>query len=142
MSGKIFLDSNVLVYVFDEDSPSKQRIAQRILRRAGTAGGYTLSTQVLQEFYVSVTRKLARPLPHRAAFEATRNLAQLHLVQVDGQMIFQAIELSQKHALSFWDALILEAARGSGCRALLTEELQDGWTLDGLTVENPFSKAG
>jgi predicted nucleic acid-binding protein len=97
-----------------------------------------LSTQVLQEFFVTVTRKLGKPLDFDQAFEATRDLAALPTVLIDSDMVLNAIELSERYQLSPWDALILEAARRAGCAALLSEDLQDGFRIDGLQVENPF----
>ncbi|MCP4664067.1 MAG: PIN domain-containing protein [bacterium] len=138
MSDRTFIDTNVLVYRFDKDTPGKQARARQVLDTEGLRGKLVLSTQVLQEFYVTVTRKLARPLEETAALEATRHLMALHVVQVDVDLISSAIVLSQDHKTSLWDALIIEAARRAGCRKLLTEDLQDGWKIDGLEIVNPF----
>jgi predicted nucleic acid-binding protein len=141
MSGRTFLDTNVPVYVFDHDEPRKRKIAAEILEHAAGTGGFSLSTQVLQEFYVSVTRKLARGLPEPMALSATRNLATLHVVGIDNEMVFRAIELSQEHFLSFWDALIIQAALEANCEVLLTEDLQHGREILDLRIENPFRDA-
>ncbi len=149
MTDRSFVDTNVLVYLFDADSPTKQARAREILEGDGgnvPLGGsrgrnnsyLVLSTQVLQEFYVTVTRKLGVPLAPEVAFEATRRFAELHVVYIDAQLVFNAIALSQRHTVSMWDGLILQAALDSGCTRLLTEDLHDGWILDGLRVENPF----
>ena len=108
MTARSFVDTNVLVYLFDADSPAKQARARKILeqdsgnvpagRSPGEASSYlVLSTQVLQEFYVTVTRKLGVPLTPEVALEATKHFAQLHLVYIDAQLIFNAIALSQRH---------------------------------------------
>ena len=97
-----------------------------------------VSTQVLQEFYVSVTRKLARPLPPDDAVAATRGIGAYQVTQVDPPMVFTAITLHQKEKISFWDALIVRAARESGCELLLSEDLQHGRRFGKLTVKNPF----
>ena len=138
MKDRVFVDTNVLVYLFDADAPEKQARAREVFERDSAHCYLVLSTQVLQEFYVTVTRKLAEPLAPTAALEATRRLAQLHLVYIDAQLVFDAIALSQKHVVSMWDGLILQAAKDSACARLLTEDLHDGWELDGLRVENPF----
>ena len=138
MTDRSFLDTNVLVYLFDADSPRKQARAREILEDDGSSYFLVLSTQVLQEFYVTVTRKLAVPLAPDVALEAMRRFAQLHVVYIDTPMIFDAVALSQTHTVSMWDGLILQAAIDGGCNRLLTEDLHHGWNLHGLRVENPF----
>ncbi len=135
---RCFVDTNVLVYLFDAGAPAKQARAREVLEGDGGASFLVLSTQVLQEFYVTVTRKLGVPLAPGVALEATKRFAQLHLVYIDAQLIFDAIALSRRHTVSMWDGLILQAALDGGCSRLLTEDLHDGWDLGGLRVENPF----
>jgi len=136
MSARAFVDTNVFVYLFDADAPDKKAVAGRLLREE--AGRLVLSTQVLKEFYVTVTRKLAKPLPEDEALNATRALGELPVVQVDAETIYAAISLSQRHRLSFWDALVIRAAVTGGCEVLLSEDLQHGQEVDGVRVENPF----
>jgi predicted nucleic acid-binding protein len=139
MSGRVFLDTNVLVYLFDQDTPQKRDQARRILQDAALIDDLVISTQVLQELYVTVTRKLKRPLAEADALTAVRSFGQLATVQVDTPMIERAIEFSQQHRISFWDALIVQAALEAGCNRLLTEDLHGGWSIDRLRVENPFA---
>ena len=139
MSGRRFVDTNVLVYLFDADAPAKQERAREILGSETVEGPLVLSTQVLQEFFVSVTRRLAVPLSPEDALTALRRLDEFPVVTLDSPMVHTAAELSIRHQTSFWDALILEAARTGGCEILLTEDLQDGWEVAGLRVENPFA---
>lgn len=141
MSDRVFLDTNILVYRFDHDVPDKRDRARQVLDTAASMGALVLSTQVLQEFYVSVTRKLKRPLPPRKAAEATHHLMAFHVVQVDVHLISSAMDLSREHQVSFWDALILRAAQRAGCHRLLSEDLNTGWVLDGLEIVNPFLAA-
>jgi predicted nucleic acid-binding protein len=136
MSGRCFVDTNVLVYCFDGSEREKQRRALGLLEDQQL--DLVVSTQVLQEFYVTVTRKLASPLPEAEAERAVRELSTLPVVQIDAPMILAAIATSRTHRLSFWDALILEAARGADCVELLTEDLQEGFTLGPVKVVNPF----
>jgi predicted nucleic acid-binding protein len=135
---RVFLDTNVLVYAFDSAEPAKQERAIGILKAAGKGAGFSLSTQVLQEFYVTVVRKLARPLPEVDAGKVVERLAKLRVIQVDTRMILAAIALGRKMVLSFWDALILVSALEGGCTRLLSEDLQNGMRLGRLEVVNPF----
>lgn len=138
MSGRVFIDTNVLVYRFDNDEPAKQSRARDILDTEGPRGTMVISTQILQEFYVSVTRKLAKPLTESDAWQATRHLMALPVVQIDVELISRAISFSQAHRASFWDALVIQAALQSGCRKLLTEDLQDERRIESLQIVNPF----
>jgi predicted nucleic acid-binding protein len=138
MSARRFADTNVLVYLFDADAPAKRERAREILATDGVEGRLVISTQVLQELFVTVTRKLAVPLPPAEALAALDSLDELPVTAVDRPLVRAAAELSIRHRISLWDALIVEAARAGGCQVLLTEDLQDGWEVAGLRVENPF----
>ena len=135
---KSFMDSNVLVYLFDQDTPRKKAAAQGLLQAEGAAGNILLSTQVLQEFYVTVTRKLARPLRPDTAFEVVNQLAALPLVVIDPPLILSAIRRSRQDSISFWDSLIIDAALKGGAERLCSEDLQHGRIVDGMRIENPF----
>jgi predicted nucleic acid-binding protein len=126
------------VYLFDTSAPAKQRRAQALFEELALTGQALLSTQVLQEFYVTVTQKLAEPVELDAAYQAVRDLATLPLVQVDPQLVLAGIQRSQRDRLSFWDALIVQAAIEGGAEVLITEDLQHGRKFDGLVVQNPF----
>jgi predicted nucleic acid-binding protein len=138
MSGRVFVDTNIFVYAFDDDAPVKQAQAHEILRSDGHGRELVLSTQVLQEFFVATTRKLARPLDCEAALAAVSAMSQLTVVQTDPAMIESAIRLSLDHSVSFWDALIVRAATTSDCGVLLSEDMPDGRRFGELRVENPF----
>jgi len=142
MSGEpTFVDTNVLVYAYDADAGAKHRSAQSRLRALWEDESGLMSTQVLQEFYVTVTRKLSRPLSGRRAREvvATYRAWPIHRPDVDD--VVAASELEEHHQLSFWDSLIVVSARRSGARSLLTEDLRDGQRFDGLEVVSPFRDA-
>ena len=136
-----FFDANVLLYLFDDSVPEKKVRAQEVFYGEVEAGRAVLSTQVLQELYVNVTRKLAEPLPSAVAEAQVQDLSRLPLVRVDEAMILAAIERHKSMSLSFWDALILEAALRGGADRLLTEDLQHGQKIEALRVENPFLEA-
>ena len=138
MKERVFLDTNVLVYLFDADDLAKQRRVQELLSNRELRAQLILSTQVLQEFYVSVTRKLGTPLDPEAAFQAVQDLAAFPVVQIDPPLILLAIQRSRKAKVSFWDALILEAALAAGATLLYSEDFQDGAVFGGLRIANPF----
>jgi predicted nucleic acid-binding protein len=141
MSDRLFLDTNVVVYLYDTDAPAKQEVARALIGREGPAGRLVVSTQVLQEFYVTVTRKLASPLSEKAAEEATRALAAFDVVTPDAELVLEAIALARRDQVSLWDALVVAAARRARCSVLLSEDLQDGRRFGALRVENPFRAA-
>lgn len=136
---KAFFDTNVLVYLFDASARGKQATARKLLAERGSAGEIVLSTQVLQEFYVTVTRKLAKPLDAQAAYDALRDFAAFPVVQIDSDMVLAAVQRSRADQMSLWDALIVEAALGAGASVLYSEDLQGGRRYDALEVVNPFA---
>jgi predicted nucleic acid-binding protein len=138
MKERVFVDTNVLVHLFDADDPTKQRIVQNLLSNRDLRARLILSTQVLQEFYVSVTRKLATPLDPESAFQAVQDLAAFPVIQIDPPLILLAIQRSRKAKVSFGDALILETARTAGATLLYSEDFQDGSVYGGLRIANPF----
>jgi predicted nucleic acid-binding protein len=131
-----FVDTNVLVYTVDRDEPDKRAIARRVVE---TVRPICLSTQVLSEYYVAATRKLARPLDPATAAADVDDLAELPVVTVDAKLIRDAVQTSRRWQVSLWDALIIEAARTAGCRRVLSEDLDSGTDFDGVRVENPFA---
>ena len=135
---KSFFDTNVLVYLFDDDSPQKKVAVQQIFKKDNSAGDILFSTQVLQEFYVVVTRKLAKPLNPETALEAVTKFAALQVVVVNPSLILSAVRRSQKDSISFWDSLIIDAALEGGAQRLWSEDLQHGRTINGMRIENPF----
>jgi predicted nucleic acid-binding protein len=134
-----FIDTNVLVYAHDRSETRKQPVAQALLDTLWTSRAGSLSTQVLQEFYVVATRKFDPPMSRRAAREVVALYGQWSMVLVDVPLIVAASKLEERHRLSFWDALILEAAIRSGAARLATEDLQTGRRIGGLRIENPFA---
>ncbi|MFW6011882.1 MAG: PIN domain-containing protein [Desulfosalsimonas sp.] len=135
---RTFFDTNVLVYLFDEDYPEKKSQAQALLENETENGRILLSTQVLQEFYVTVTRKLELPLSPEKAEEVVSQFMVFPLVEISSSHILKAIRKSINLQFSFWDALIIEAAISGGASILYTEDLQHGQTIDDLKILNPF----
>jgi predicted nucleic acid-binding protein len=136
---RAFLDTNIIVYAHDGDEVAKQAQALELLERIGRTATAIISTQVLKEFYWVVTSKLRRPVPEDLAHEALLSLASLEVVQVSTGVILDAVRTSRVRALSWWDALIVEAALAGGASILYSEDLQDGRTFGDLKVVNPFS---
>ena len=135
-----FVDTNVLVYAFDDDSPDKRKTARRLLR--DKADQLVLSTQVLGEFYVTVTRKLGKPLPANRAVEALDALCALSVRGLAPPLVRSAVRRSASSQVSYWDALIIESALDAGAAVLLTEDLQHGQQFEALRVVNPFRENG
>lgn len=133
-----FVDTNVLVYAHDRSESRKQPMAQTLLEGLWASRTGALSTQILQEFYVVATRKFDPPMSRRAAREVVALYAMWPLVQIDFPLILTASRLEERHKLSFWDALVVEAARRAGATRLLTEDLQSGRLIGGVRIENPF----
>ena len=134
-----FVDTNVLAYAHDRSETAKQPTAQALLETLWRDRAGVLSTQVLQELYVVATRKLDPPMPRGAARELVVLYATWPVVQVDVPLILAASELEERHRLSFWDALVLEASRLAGATRLVTGDLQHGRVLDGVRIDNPFA---
>jgi predicted nucleic acid-binding protein len=133
---RAFVDTNVFVYAIDTHSPSKRLRAQSLL--AELAGSIVISTQVLLEFYVTATRKLAKPLSPEDAERRVHELSGTDVIEVTAPLVRTAVALSREHQLSLWDALIVESARARLCRRLLSEDLPHGREFGIVRVENPF----
>lgn len=136
MTGKVFLDTNVLVYASDDDTPAKQHIARRLI--AEQSGRAVVSTQVLQEYFVAATRKLGIE-PLRAKEVITQSESAFETIIVTPQIINRAVDGSILWRVSFWDALILSSAEDASCSVVFSEDLNPGQWYGGVRVENPFA---
>lgn len=135
---KSFVDTNILVYAEDRDAGARHERSRVLVERLWESGKGVLSLQVLQEYFVTVTRKLSRPMDRRTALEAVEQYLAWHVVEPDGAMLLSAIQLADKNRLSFWDALVVQAALEGGCAVLYTEDLNHGQRFDSLEIRNPF----
>lgn len=136
---RTFVDTNVLTYLFDDAEPAKQRAATRRLEAEQQARELVLSTQVLQELYVSLTKGKSPIATSEIAEAAVQQAAGGYtIIQVDAPLVLSAIAVCRRDRVSLWDALILRAASVAGCDRLLSEDLNPGQTIDGVTIENPF----
>lgn len=138
MNGKTFVDTNVLIYAHDIDAGSKHEIAKRIMRELWSERAGLLSTQVLQEFYVNVTRKIASPLSKVSARAVINSYASwcIENTLVD---ISTAFGIEDESQIGFWDALIIASAAKGGAMRLVSEDLNSGQTVMGVLIENPFA---
>ena len=138
-SGLGFVDTNVLVYAFDRSGSAKQRAAQRLMNELMEQDRLRVSTQVLQELYVTLTRKARACCSSGEALAVLEDLAAWPLMVVDYGAIRAAVRLGEQAKLTFWDALVVVAAARSGAAVLYTEDMNDGQEILGVRVRNPFS---
>ena len=136
---RIFVDTNVFVYLFDGEEPAKQQRAREVVSELMRSGALVLSSQVLGELYVIITRKLAFPLEPATALRALGDLAVFPVVAVDAALAQRAAARTTAEQIAYWDALILEAAVEAGADTIYSEDLQHGRAYQGLTVQNPFA---
>jgi predicted nucleic acid-binding protein len=139
MSGKVFIDTNILIYAHDLDAAEKHTISATILKHLWETETGIISAQVLQEFYVNVTRKIPNPLPKTKAREIIQSYLMWHVELNDIKTIFAASEFEERYNLSFWDALIVAAACNAKVEKILTEDLNHGQRIEGVFIENPSS---
>lgn len=137
-SGAIFVDTNVLVYAYDRHIPDKHQIARDLMNQLWQARSGCLSIQVLQEFYVTITRKIAAPLSSLEASNIISDLAQWGVHSPLPADVIAAIDLQQRHRLLFWDAMIINSALRLGCTQVLTEDLNAGQVIEDVEIVNPF----
>ncbi|MBI2264687.1 MAG: PIN domain-containing protein [Armatimonadetes bacterium] len=136
---KIFLDTNVLIYAFDVSAGKKHEIARKIVSDLWRSGLGLSSTQVLQEFFVTATRKIKKPLDAKSAEEIVRDLLKWEVVVNDGESILEAIQIHSSHGFSFWDAMIIQAASRGKATVLFSEDLSHTQTVAGIRIKNPFN---
>ena len=140
MSGRVaeFCDTNIVVYAHDRDAGSKRDVARRLLLDLCAADQCRLSPQVLQEFYVTVTGKLARPLEPAQAAAIVSDLAHWAVAATDAADVEAGVAMAQASRISLWDAMIVVAAKKCGAGIVWSEDLQDGARYGGVLIRNPF----
>ena len=137
MKDKIFLDTNFLVYLQNNNELDKQKHCRALIQHLATQSTIVLSTQVIQEFYVVMTRKMGvEPVLVKGLLQLLR---QFEIVTVDFDSITNAIDFSIIHQLSFWDALIISSAQKANCSTVITEDLNSGQVVAGIKIVNPFT---
>jgi predicted nucleic acid-binding protein len=139
MTANVFVDTNVLIYAVDQADPTKQQAAQAWREWLWETHCGRISFQVLQEFYVNAIKK--QPSAQIEIRKEIGDLMAWQPITLDATLIARAWKIEDRYRISFWDSLIIAAARAADCRYLLTEDLQRGQELDGVIVVNPFLSA-
>jgi predicted nucleic acid-binding protein len=132
-----FIDTNVLIYAHDIDQEEKHPIARMLVTELLKTRRGVLSPQVLQEFYVNVTRKIAKPLTKRAAREIVEDF-RVWCIDMTAAEVATAFKIEDEARISFWDALICASALKAGAEVILSEDMNSGQKVAGIRIENPF----
>jgi predicted nucleic acid-binding protein len=138
MTDRTFVDTNILVYAHDLDAGNKHQTARKLVARLWESRRGVLSTQVLQEFYVTLTRKIPSPLSSPETRGILRNYFNWPVVVLDTPVIMHASDIEENQKISFWDALILSAAFSANATTLITEDLNHDQIIEGILIINPF----
>ena len=138
MTGKTFVDTNVLIYAHDVDAKAKHEIAKTVLRELWSSRTGVLSMQVLQEFYVNVTRKITTPLPKDKARLVVNTYA-IWCTETTPAEITAAFRIEDEAKIGFWDALMVASASKCGAARIISEDLNAQQSIAGIRVENPFA---
>lgn len=136
--GRVFVDTNIVVYAYDRDAKEKHNISANILKDLWHSGLGVISTQVLQEFFVIITKRITNPLDLKTAKEIIGDLSVWDVIVNNVEVILQAIEIQERYKYFFWDSLIIASAIRGGAEVLLSEDLSDGQVIDGVELKNPF----
>ena len=139
MSDKPFIDTNILIYSLDLDAGVKHLRAAELIKSLWSEHGGILSTQVLQEFHVNVTRKIPRPISPATARGIIDTYRAWQVETIDIDTVLRASEIQERHQLSFWDGMIIAAAVQGSAQLLLTEDLNHGQVIEGVEIRNPFN---
>ena len=135
---KVFLDTNIIIYAYDSSAGKKHEVAREILTGLWDSGLGVISTQVLQEFFVNVTKKIPKPIDIDLAKGIIEDFLRWDVVVNDGESLLDAIDILVEYNYSFWDSMIIQAAVKGGAELLLTEDLEDGKVVKGVEIRNPF----
>jgi predicted nucleic acid-binding protein len=136
MTSKVFIDTNILVYALDQHDPDKHKKSRSCLRQLARTSGGVISTQVMQEFYVTATKKLQ--VDALLVKEILHSFAQFEIVLISPEIIDRAVDCQILNQISFWDALIVSAAQSACCEVLWTEDLNPGQIIQEVRIENPM----
>jgi len=140
MTDRTFVDTNILVYAHDLDAGKKHGLAKQVVTELWENRSGVLSTQVIQEFYVTLTRKIPAPLKKSTVIRIIKSFLNWEIVINDAPIILQACEIEETYNLSFWDALIVSAAYSRNVTTILTEDLNHGQRVECILIVNPFMR--
>lgn len=141
MSDKYFVDTNILMYAHDTAAGVKHARARALVEGLWRDRSGVVSTQVLQELCVNLRRKAGRPLDRKTARDIVTDYMSWHVVVNGGESILESLDLEEQYQISFWDALVVQAAQASGAAVLYSEDLSDGQMYGGVRVVNPLRRA-
>ncbi len=141
MSDKCFVDTNMLVYAHDFTTGAKHERARALIEKLWSSGGGVLSTQVLQELCINLRRKAARPLSIEGTRRLIEDYSRWEVVVNTAESVLGALNLESRYQISFWDALIVQAAETAGAAVLYSEDLAEGQTYGAIRVVNPLHGA-
>lgn len=140
MTEKVFVDTNILIYAHDNEAGHRHEMANKLVHRLWETQTGVLSVQVLQEFYVNITRKIPEPLPRPVARSLVETYTAWEVVLPRPADLLRASEIEERHRISFWDAMILAAAVAAGTPTLWTENLSDRQVIEGVRIQNPLKR--
>ena len=138
MSDKCFVDTNILVYAHDLTQGAKHERARALVQKLWDSGNGVVSTQVLQELCVSLRRRAARPLSAEGMRKVIEDYSSWEIVVNTAESVLEALDLELRYKISFWDALIVQAAGSCGAEVLYSEDLADGQSYGDVRVINPL----
>lgn len=138
MTDKQFVDTNILVYAHDKGAKNKHETARDLIGALWESNSGVISTQVVQELYVTIVRKTAKPLKPKHAQRLVLEYLKWDVVVNTGESIIQAFDIESRYRISFWDALVVQAANSAGAKILYSEDLNHEQNYDGVQVINPF----
>ncbi len=138
MKDKYFIDSNIIVYAHDHSEKKKYNISKKLILNGIMNENIVISTQVLSEFFVTVTKKIKKKLPVKTARKEIDLLKSLQIIEIDIDLILLAIDILLKYKLSYWDSLIISAAKRSGATVIYTEDMNAGQKIESIKIINPF----
>jgi predicted nucleic acid-binding protein len=141
MSDKYFVDTNILIYAHDASAGVKHERARALVEELWRTRSGVVSTQVLQELVVNLRRKTAQSLSAKATRDIVTDYMSWQVVVNSSDSILEALQLEERYQISFWDALVIQAARGSGAKVLYSEDLSDGQMYGSVRVVNPLLSA-
>lgn len=141
MSDRYFVDTNILIYAHDSAAGEKHARAKALIEQLWESRAGVVSTQVLQELAVNLRRKARKPLDAKATRDIVSDYLAWHVVVNGGDSILEALDLEARYQVSFWDALVIQAAQAGGAELLYSEDLSDGQTYGRVRVVNPFAQS-
>src|SRR5215510_14050422 len=142
MSDRYFVDTNILMYAHDASAGEKHKRAKALVEELWRDRTGVVSTQVLQELSVNLRKKVRKPLDAKATRDIVADYLAWQVIVNSGESILEAIDLEARHRISFWDALVVQAAQASGAEVLYSEDLSDGQRYGSVRVTNPFLDSG